>query len=122
MSIENKTKDRLDRIRANIRDYPDFPKPGILFRSATLSVHFSNLRISPPFPCRDVFPLFYQPSLLDDVISLMEQHIRQSATPVDAVVGLESRGFLIGPTLALRLGVAFIPIRKAGKLPGDVRR
>lgn len=65
--------------------------------------------------------MFSDPSLLEDVITLFVQHIKSLNSSANAIVGLESRGFLIGPTVALRLGVPFIPIRKAGKLPGDVR-
>ena len=70
---------------------------------------------------RDIFPLFNDPHLLDDTISLMEKHLNNFGSKVEAIVGLESRGFLMGPILALKHGVPFIPIRKAGKLPGEVK-
>lgn len=73
------------------------------------------------FSFSDVFPLFQDPSVLEDVMALFEEHIRSLAPPkVGAIIGLESRGFLFGPTLALRLGLPFVPVRKAGKLPGKV--
>lgn len=91
----------MDRLRTLIRDIPDFPQPGILFR--------------------DVTPLLRDPAGLHRVVD----HLAQRVEPlnVDLVAGIESRGFLIGAPLALRLGVGFVPIRKAGKLPAaTVRR
>ncbi|XP_788872.2 adenine phosphoribosyltransferase, partial [Strongylocentrotus purpuratus] len=82
------------------RTIPDFPKPGILFR--------------------DIFPLFRDPSILSDLLDLLVHHVQQNfKDKVDVVVGLEARGFLFGPMLALRLGCGFAPIRKKGKLPGE---
>lgn len=56
------------------------------------------------------------------IIELLEERVRQLATAVDVVVGLEARGFLFGPMLAYKLKVPFVPIRKAGKLPGETVR
>lgn len=70
---------------------------------------------------RDIFSLFLQPKLVEDVFTLFENHLRSLNTQIDAIIGLESRGFLIGPSVALRLNKPFIPIRKAGKLPGKVK-
>jgi adenine phosphoribosyltransferase len=85
------------RIKAAIRDVPDFPKEGILFK--------------------DVTTLLLHPALANQVLdTLVETY---AAAALDAVAGIESRGFLFGNALALRLGKPFVMIRKAGKLPAD---
>jgi len=88
-----------EKIRQRIKIYEDFPKKGISFK--------------------DIFPLFQTPSLINDVIKLMEKHCKSLCTNIDAVIGIDSRGFLMGPMLAQQLGTSFVPIRKKGKLPGD---
>ncbi|KAK3086068.1 hypothetical protein FSP39_013007 [Pinctada imbricata] len=94
--------ERLSRVKGAVRGFPDFPKPGILFR--------------------DIFPILRDPSLLKDLCSLMLDHIRSKTSEVDVIVGLEARGFLFGPILAMELGCSFVPIRKAGKLPGKTEK
>jgi adenine phosphoribosyltransferase len=84
----------LERAKSLIRDVPDFPKKGILFR--------------------DVTPLLADHRALSDVIDALAQ---PWVGAVDAVAGMESRGFIFGTALALKLGVGFIPVRKKGKLP-----
>jgi adenine phosphoribosyltransferase len=92
--------ERLERIRSKIRAIPDFPKPGIMFRDiTTLWNDPEGFRLS-----TDAFAEAYQ------------------GLNVDAVVGIESRGFIIAAALADRLGKGFIPIRKRGKLPAEVER
>lgn len=81
---------------AIIRNVPDFPKEGIMFK--------------------DITPIFTKPELLQRVIDNFAQQYRDG---VDVVVGVESRGFLFGVPLALQLGVPFVLARKAGKLPAD---
>ncbi|KAM0750793.1 PRTase-like protein [Meredithblackwellia eburnea MCA 4105] len=84
--------------------HPDFPQKGIVFL--------------------DIFPLFRDPVAIEELLTAFNQHIFSSVIPqspsrkVDVVVGLDARGFLLGPILAMRLGAAFVPVRKAGKLPG----
>jgi adenine phosphoribosyltransferase len=78
-----------------IRDIPDFPQPGILFR--------------------DITPLLQDPDAFRYVVDRFTEEYRDAG--IDAVVGIESRGFLFGTPLAQNLGVAFVPVRKAGKLP-----
>jgi adenine phosphoribosyltransferase len=78
-----------------IRAIPDFPKPGILFR--------------------DITPLLQSPPAFGYVIDEFEEITR--AAEVDLIVGIESRGFIFGTPLALRLQVPFAPVRKPGKLP-----
>jgi len=66
-------------------------------------------------------PIFTSPQLHSDLITALELQISESfPTKPDVIVALESRGFLFGPTLALRLGCSFVPVRKPGKLPGPV--
>ncbi|KAL8741470.1 MAG: hypothetical protein Q9190_005921, partial [Brigantiaea leucoxantha] len=81
--------------------FPDFPSPGILFE--------------------DILPIFADALLHDSLIRALELHVKdtfgQANTP-EIIVGLEARGFLFGPSLALRLGAGFVPVRKQGKLPG----
>ena len=89
------------KLRSAVRQYPDFPTPGILFE--------------------DVLPIFADPKLHADLIDALELHILNTfgqARKPDVIVALEARGFLFAPTLALRLGASFVPIRKKGKLPG----
>jgi len=88
-------------IKQSLRQFPDFPAPGILFE--------------------DILPLFANPELHENLIRALELHVASSygaQEKVDVVVGLEARGFLFGPSLALRLGAGFVPVRKRGKLPG----
>jgi adenine phosphoribosyltransferase len=58
--------------------------------------------------------------VFNDVIDLLFDAIKESAPGVEVIVGLESRGFLFGPILSQRLGIPFVPIRKKGKLPGEL--
>lgn len=85
-------------LKSLIRDIPDFPKPGILFKDITtlLKDHVAFQRVI------DKFSAFYQ-----------EEEI-------DKVVGIESRGFIFGAPLAYNLGAGFVPVRKPGKLPSDI--
>jgi adenine phosphoribosyltransferase len=86
---------RVLEIMKHIRDVPDFPKPGILFK--------------------DITPLLGNAAAFRLVTDLLEEQL--AGTPVDLVVGIESRGFIFGAPLAQRLGVGFVPVRKPGKLP-----
>lgn len=84
-----------DRIRQRIRDVPDFPQPGILFK--------------------DLTPVLGDGALLRDIIAALA--VRHAGERIDRVAAIESRGFLFGAPLALALGTGFAPIRKPGKLP-----
>ncbi|KAG1436745.1 hypothetical protein G6F56_013424 [Rhizopus delemar] len=67
-----------------------------------------------------MFPVFQDPTAVEALISNIVHHINSTYEgKIDAVVGLDARGFLFGPLIALRLGAAFVPVRKQGKLPGD---
>jgi len=83
------------RIRSAIRDVPDFPKPGILFK--------------------DITPLLADAALFRATSEAMAQPF--AGERVSHVVAIESRGFILGAPVAQRLGAGFIPVRKAGKLP-----
>ena len=87
----------IDDIRAVIRDIPDFPKPGIVFK--------------------DITPLLSNAPLFRQTIDLLAE--RYEPSPVDTIVGVESRGFIIGAALAYRLGKGLCVVRKPGKLPYD---
>ncbi len=80
-----------------VRDVPDFPKPGILFK--------------------DITPVVQDYAALQQAVTLLANWGRNKR--VDAVIGIEARGFIFGAPVALALGVGFVPLRKLGKLPAD---
>ncbi len=80
-----------------VRDIPDFPKPGILFK--------------------DITPVVQNYAALKEVVEKMADFGR--SCKVDLVVGIEARGFLFGAPIALELHTGFVPLRKLGKLPGN---
>ena len=86
-----------DKIDKAIREISDFPKPGINFKDITTLLLDSKLSLA----------------IVDTFVSHLE------GKNIDAIVGIESRGFLFGFLLANKLGVPFVPIRKVGKLPGE---
>ncbi|KAJ7398925.1 N-acetylgalactosamine-6-sulfatase [Pitangus sulphuratus] len=84
-------------------------------------VHHCNsleILISPQIVVSDISPLLKDPVAFRTLIDLLEDHVRASFPKIDFIAGLDSRGFLIGPPLAQRLGIGFVLIRKKGKLPG----
>ncbi|MBK8010081.1 MAG: adenine phosphoribosyltransferase [Deltaproteobacteria bacterium] len=88
------------RIRSLIRDVPDFPKPGIVFK--------------------DLTPVLLDGAIHRDLCASLAERYRPLAP--DVIVGIESRGFIFGAALAVELGVGFVPVRKPGKLPWRTRR
>ncbi len=90
----------VDKIKAAIREIPDFPKPGILFK--------------------DITPVLKDPVLLNQVVDYFYYQLKDKK--IQYVAGIESRGFILGAALAYKLGAGFIPIRKKGKLPGLVEQ
>jgi adenine phosphoribosyltransferase len=84
-------------IETLIRAIPDFPIPGILFR--------------------DITPLLSDPAGFRATIDLFVDRFRDAK--IDAVVGIEARGYMLGAPVADRLGAGFVPVRKPGKLPGE---
>jgi len=87
----------VDSLRAQIREVPDFPKPGILFY--------------------DITTLIKQPKPFAEAIDLLVEPFAD--TKVDVVVGMESRGFIFSAPMAIRLDAGFVPVRKLGKLPAE---
>jgi adenine phosphoribosyltransferase len=92
--------DRIDGLRKLIRDVPDFPKPGIVFK--------------------DITPLLADPRAFCTVLDLIAEHY--AGRGIDTVVGIESRGFIFGAALAARTTASFVPVRKPGKLPAATDR
>ena len=88
MTLENKLKN-------TIRDVPDFPRPGIMFK--------------------DISPIMLDSKLSSEIIDFLYNKYKDE--DIDAIAGIESRGFLFGYPLAIKLGLPFILIRKEGKLP-----
>ena len=84
-------------LRDFIRDIPDFPKPGIVFK--------------------DISPLLADGRAFSSSVSQLAGLMPQDA---DVIVGMEARGFIFGAALAAQLGIGFVPVRKPGKLPGEV--
>ena len=68
----------------------------------------------------DIFSVMNNPQGIQDLCDLLKEHSSKYVSKVQAVCAIESRGFLFGPLIALQLQVPFIPIRKKGKLPGEV--
>jgi len=87
--------DMLEKLRTGIRDVPDFPKKGIIFK--------------------DITPILGDHALFRASIDLFLERCR--GKEIDKIVGIDARGFLFGSTVAYELGVGFVPIRKRGKLP-----
>ena len=92
---DSPTRDLQARIRSAIRDVPDFPKPGILFK--------------------DITPLLADAALFLATTDAMARPFEREK--VTHVVAIESRGFILGGPVAQRLGAGFVPVRKSGKLP-----
>ena len=87
-------------LRSRLRNVPDFPQPGILFK--------------------DITPLLADPRAFHITLDLFAE--RFIGEHVDTVVGIESRGFIFGGAIAARLNASFVPVRKPGKLPAKVDR
>ncbi|XP_011074363.1 adenine phosphoribosyltransferase 1 [Sesamum indicum] len=92
------TDDRISRISSTIRVIPDFPKPGILFQ--------------------DITTLLLDPKAFKDTIDLFVERYKDKN--INVVAGVEARGFIFGPPIALAIGAKFVPMRKPKKLPGEV--
>ncbi|ORY25364.1 putative adenine phosphoribosyltransferase [Naematelia encephala] len=93
----------IEYLKSQLGVHPDFPKKGVTFL--------------------DIFPLLRNPLAFETLLTHLLHHILTTHrdSPPDVIVGLDARGFLFGPSLALRLGAAFVPVRKGGKLPGEVQ-
>lgn len=86
-------------LRASIREVPDFPLPGILFR--------------------DITPLLADPAALRESVEAMS--LPWLEQKIDLIAAMEARGFMFGAAMAIRMGAGFVPVRKAGKLPWKTR-
>lgn len=105
MSQDTHTPADLALLKSRFHFHPDFPKKGINF-------------------C-DILPVLRDPLTFELLISHIVSHVfnvtfqgLHGSKRIDTVVGLDARGFLLGPIVAMRLGAGFVPVRKAGKLPG----
>src|SRR5207244_828675 len=94
-SLPGMVADSIERLRIAIRDVPDFPRPGIIFK--------------------DITPILLDGRLFRESVEAFLERCRSLA--IDKVVGIDARGFLFGSAVAYALGVGLVPIRKKGKLP-----
>lgn len=85
----------MDNFKKMVRDIPDFPQKGIIFK--------------------DITPILQNPKGLRETVEMIANHYKNKK--VDIVVGAEARGFILAPTVAFNLGAGFVPVRKPGKLP-----
>ncbi len=90
----------IEEVRALIRDVPDFPQPGVVFK--------------------DITPLLADENAFSSVIDLIVVHYGRGN--IDKVVGIEARGFILASPVAYHFGAGFVPVRKSGKLPWDSER
>jgi adenine phosphoribosyltransferase len=87
--------DLASRVAGTLRDVPDFPRPGIIFK--------------------DITPVLADASLFSDIVSHFTDS--QASNNIDVIAGIESRGFILGGAVAAAMRVGFAPLRKPGKLP-----
>ncbi|MEM0365324.1 MAG: adenine phosphoribosyltransferase [Candidatus Nitrosocaldus sp.] len=86
-------------LKAMIREFPDFPEKGVLFR--------------------DISPLLKSPSMMNYIVERFYEHFKHKR--INAIAGIESRGFIVATALAMRFGCSMVMIRKQGKLPGRTK-
>ncbi|MCD9622635.1 adenine phosphoribosyltransferase [Rhabdothermincola salaria] len=89
-------------VSALVRDIPDWPRPGVVFR--------------------DITPLLHDPEAFGAVVDALVEVATVPGRPVTRVLGVEARGFVFGAPVAYKLGAGFVPVRKAGKLPWEIER
>ncbi|CAD7002434.1 adenine phosphoribosyltransferase [Ceratitis capitata] len=94
------TNEKLEYIKSKIGTFPDFPKKGIVFR--------------------DIFTALRDPTACRYLKEVLVQEVKQRYPNAEIIVGLESRGFLFNLLIATELGIGCAPVRKKGKLPGDL--
>src|SRR6266480_6790066 len=93
-------EDTLTKLRTAVRDVPDFPKPGIIFK--------------------DITPILKDGARFRESIEVFLQQCR--GKKIDKIVGIDARGFLFGSAVAYALGIGFVPLRKKGRLPYRTER
>ncbi|XVF64174.1 hypothetical protein PTKIN_Ptkin09bG0146800 [Pterospermum kingtungense] len=98
MASQDEQDSRISKISSAIRVIPDFPKPGIMFQ--------------------DITTLLLDTKAFRDTIDLFVE--RYTGKDISVVAGVEARGFIFGPPIALAIGAKFVPMRKPNKLPGEV--
>ncbi|XP_031617977.1 adenine phosphoribosyltransferase [Contarinia nasturtii] len=99
MAMDEQSK--LQLIKEHIGEFVDFPKEGIVFR--------------------DIFTSLLDGRVCTAIRDLLIERVKKANAKIDAIVGLDARGFLFGFTISAELGIPFVPIRKKGKLPGKCR-
>lgn len=92
--------EKLKIVKEAVKTYENFPKNGIIYK--------------------DIFGIFQNVTAMRAMNDLLIDHVKHM--DVDVIVGLDSRGFLLGPLISVALNKPFVPIRKKGKLPGNVKR
>jgi len=98
-TIDSMSQEAIEKLTSAIRDVPDFPKPGIVFK--------------------DITPILGDPKLFPLIGDVLTEQVKD--LKIDKVAGIDARGFIFGTQIAERLGVGFIPVRKAGKLPYETK-
>ncbi|XP_070499311.1 adenine phosphoribosyltransferase [Chironomus tepperi] len=102
MTFDTADQERLDLLKSKIGEYPNFPRDGILFK--------------------DIFTAFRDGKVCVATKHLMLNYIRKNHPSIDAVVGLDARGFLFSFMIASELEIGCVPVRKKGKLPGETTK
>jgi adenine phosphoribosyltransferase len=104
LKLEGKDDEHImkEQVKKCIIAHKDFPKKGIMFQ--------------------DFLPIFQSHEATRSMITLLFRHLRSNHGKIDVIVGLEARGFLLGPILAMYLDASFVPVRKVGKLPGQTEK
>src|SRR5712671_2121596 len=116
----------VEYIKTFLKIYTDFPKK--VPNSDFCNCPFVELRASQGVSFADIFPLFRNPLAFETLITHLTHRLVSETIPkspnkrIDVIIALDARGFLLGPVIALRLGAAFVPVRKRGKLPGECIR
>jgi adenine phosphoribosyltransferase len=114
----------VQKIREKLGVHPDFPKQ-VCLRTPQCVSQISDHAYIQGIVFLDIFPILRDPVLTELLISHLISHIvtvtlpRSPTNKIDVVVGLDARGFILAPLIALRLGASFVPVRKKGKLPGE---
>lgn len=114
---------RLALVKSKIGEFPDFPKAGINFKYVNYKniLHRLQNNLNLLF-FRDIFTALLDGATCVALKELLINYVKKNHPSIDAVVGLDARGFLFSFTIASELGIGCIPIRKKGKLPGETHK